>query len=274
MTKLHDQEPSWQEVLPSELRGLPERADWKAVTIGRSGMDVFHVADGYLKVARQGQTAESDLRAEKERLEWLKGRLPIPQVYYYGKNAFFEYLYLSEIQGIMACDQYFQDDMPYLIDLLAEALHMVHAVEDQSCPFTRPVQSGLEEAQRRISRGQINDAKFAAEHRGLSTQVWYEQQLGRMHPASNDVCFTHGDLCLPNIIIDRQKRRINGLVDWGDGGIADRHEDLAATCWSLGYNFDQVWIPWLLEAYGLERIDRKRLIFYQQLDDLSHYYLR
>ena len=274
MTKLQNQEPSWQDMLPDELRTLPERADWKAVTIGRSGMYVFHVGDGYLKVARQGQTTGSTLLAEKERLEWLQGQLPLPQVYYYGKNAFFEYLYLSEIQGMMACDQYFQDDMPYLIDLLAEALHMVHTIESRSCPFTRPVQSGLEEAQQRISRGQINATKFAAEHRGLSAQVWYEQQLGRMHSASDDVCFTHGDLCLPNIIIDRQKRCINGLIDWGYAGIADRHDDRAAACWRLGYNFDTTWIPWLLEAYGLKRIDRKRLTFYQRLNDLSHYYLR
>jgi aminoglycoside phosphotransferase len=267
------QEPSWQEVLPAKLRALLGQSEWEAVTIGRSRAQVLHVEDGYLKIMRLGQTWGSDLQAEKERLEWLEGRLPVPQVYYYGRNAFFEYLYLSEIQGIMACDQQFRDDIPGLIDLLAEALHMVHAVEGQTSPFTRPLQTRLEEIQHSISGGRIDNAKFAFDHQGISPQAWYDQ-LEHLLPTSDDLSFTHGDFCLPNILIDRKKRCINGLIDWGNGGIADRHEDLAATCWSLGYNFDQAWIPLLLKAYGRESTDQKRLIFYQRLDDLSHYYLK
>ena len=272
MTKSHNHEPSWQEALPAKLRALLGRADWEAVTIGRSMAQVFHIEDGYLKIVRQGRAQGSDLLAEKERLEWLQGRLPVPEVYYYGKNASFEYLYLSEIQGIMACEQHFRDAMPRLIDLLAEALHMVHAVEEQFCPFTRPLQPRLEEIQQRISSGHIDTAKFATDHQGVSPQAWYDQ-LEHLLPASDDLSFTHGDFCLPNIIIDRKKRRINGLIDWGNGSIADRHEDLASACWSLGYNFDPSWIPSLLEAYGLQSIDQKRLTFYRLLDDLSHYYL-
>ncbi|MBV9712528.1 MAG: aminoglycoside 3'-phosphotransferase [Ktedonobacteraceae bacterium] len=271
MTESPDQKSSWQEGFPSQLQPLLREANWDAVTIGRSGMHVFHVADGYLKIAPQGLTPGNDLHTEKMRLEWLKGRLPVPQIYYYGKNASFEYLYLSEIQGTMACDRRFQEDMPSLIALLAEALHMVHAVEAQSCPFTRPLQPRLEEIQQSISRGHIDNAKFVTDHQGLSPQARYEQ-LERLLPASNTLSFTHGDFCLPNIIIDRQKRRINGLIDWGYGGIADHHEDLASACWSLGYNFASSWIPSLLAAYGLESIDQKRLTFYQLLDDLSHYY--
>ena len=142
----------------------------------------------------------------------------------------------------MACDQHFRVDMPYLIDLLAEALHMVHAVKKQSCSFTRPLHPRLEEIQQSISSGHLDNAKFATDHQGLSPQTWYDQ-LEPLFPAFDNLSFTHGDFCLPNIIIDRKKRRINGLIDWGYGSIADRHEDLAATCWSLGYNFDPSWIP-------------------------------
>jgi aminoglycoside phosphotransferase len=273
MTKARNQEPSWQEVLPAKLRALLGQADWEAISIGRSMAHVFHIEDGYLKIMRQGQAQRSTLQAEKERLEWLEGRLPVPQVYYYGRNAFFEYLYLSEIQGIMACDQQFRDDIPRLIDMLAEALHMVHAVGEQSCPFTRPLKLRLEEMQHNIAGGHFDAAKFALDHQGVSPQAWYDQ-LEYSLPAFDNLSFTHGDFCLPNIMIDRKKMRISGLLDWGGGGIADRHEDLAAACWSLGYNFDQAWIPSLLEAYGRESIDQKRLTFYQRLDDLSHYYLR
>jgi len=179
-------------------------------------------------------------------------------------------LYLSEIQGIMACDQHFRTDMPRLIDLLAEALHMVHAVNGQDCPFMRPLQPRLEDLQHKIASGHIDTAKFAADHQGSSPQVWYDQ-LEPLLPAFDNLSFTHGDFCLPNIIIDRKKKRINGFIDWGYGGTADHHEDLAAACWSLGYNFAPSWIPSLLDAYGAKAIDQKRLTFYRLLDDLSHY---
>jgi aminoglycoside phosphotransferase len=263
---IHDQESSWQEELPAELRTLFERTEWEAVTIGRSGMQVFHAGDGYLKIARQEQMSEGRLLREKERLLWLQGRLPVPQVYYYGQGGSFEYLYLSEIQGVMACDQRFREDMPSLIHLLAEALHLVHAIDSQQCPFTSPLQPRLEEIQQQIAGDHIDEAMFATDHQGLAPQAWYEQ-LERLRPATDELAFVHGDFCLPNILIDPRKKCINGLIDWELCGLADRHEDLVDACWSLGYNFDPSWIPLLQEAYGLESIDPKRLAFYQFFRD-------
>ena len=49
-------------------------------------------------------------------------------------------------------------------------------------------------------------------------------------PADEDIVFTHGDFCLPNIILDRgadDEVEITGLVDCGGAGIADRYQDIA-----------------------------------------------
>lgn len=47
--------------------------------------------------------------------------------------------------------------------------------------------------------------------------------------------FVHGDLCLPNIIVDN-KDRFAGFVDLSDAGLGDRNLDYAWLLWSLEYN--------------------------------------
>lgn len=267
MDKMPEGNVSWLEYLPAELQTL---TDGDAVTIGRSGMQVFRVRDGYLKIALHSVRTEDTLLGEKERLRWLQGKLPVPQVYAYGKTAQVEYLYLSEIQGIMACDPYFQSNKPLLISLLADALHMVHAVTAQNCPFQQVLQQRLEEVEHRIATGQIDEVKFSGYFPELSLQEWYER-VKQDRPPVDDLVFTHGDFCLPNILIDPEKKRISGLIDWGRAGVADRHEDLNSMCWSLGYNFNKSWIPLLRTAYGEELINPQLVAFYQLFDDLFHY---
>jgi len=257
----------WQEDLPPEIRALLVRGE--AVTIGRSGMSVWHVEQGYLKVNHQEHATMSELAAEKDRLQWLQGRLPVPQVYAYGSGAKCEYLYMSEIPGVMACDQRFREDMPSLIALIAEALHMVHALPQEQCPFSRSLHLRLEQVQQKIVSNRIDETLFLRA-RGVTPQAWY-RQLEQIRPTTDALTFAHGDFCLPNILIDPHNRRISGIIDWGRGGIADRHEDIDSACWSLGYNFDPAWIPHLKIAYGEELIDAKTLAFYELFSDLASY---
>jgi kanamycin kinase len=261
-------EPSWQEEIPSELRTMLAGHPWQKTTIGHSGMHVMHIKNGYLKVARRGQVRGDKLLAEKARIEWLKGRLPVPQVLYYGTNVLYEYLFITEIAGVMAMNPLVSDNMSELIHLLAQGLHMVHAVDKRTCPFERPIQPRLDAIQQNIIKGRIDAEKFEREHDGISPQQWYEQ-LERLRPASDDLVFSHGDFCLPNILIDPERMHINGFIDWEQGAVADRHEDLYMLCWSLGYNFDDSWAPTLLAAYGLEYIDRGKLAFYKMLDEAA-----
>ena len=47
--------------------------------------------------------------------------------------------------------------------------------------------------------------------------------------------FVHGDLCLPNILIDEENNFV-GFVDLGNAGKGDRWYDYAWMLWSLEYN--------------------------------------
>jgi aminoglycoside phosphotransferase len=78
---------------------------------------------------------------------------------------------------------------------------------------------------------------------------------------------THGDYCLPNIIIDPLTLRVNGFVDLGQAGISDRYIDLAIALNTLEHNFGQGFEHIFFEAYGLQDVAWSRIKFYQMLDE-------
>ncbi|QBD78879.1 aminoglycoside 3'-phosphotransferase [Ktedonosporobacter rubrisoli] len=251
--------------LPPALRALLESgASWQPITIGCSGASVFRIGDRYLKIAPHG--AADSLCEEEERLQWLYGRLPVPEVYYYGRDAEREYLLMSEVVGTMACEEVFKTDMERLVVLMAQGLHMVHAVEIADCPFDQRLSIRLEEARRRMLAGQVDEEDFDEERRGLGVRQLYAQLL-QARPASEDLVFTHGDFCLPNILIDREEMRVNGFIDLGRCGIADRYQDIALACRSLAFNLGPEWIPQFLDAYGLSSVEQDKVHFYQLLDE-------
>ncbi len=252
--------------MPGELRRLLGGSEWQINTTGRSGSQVFRVKHGYLKIV--AREAMISLRAEKDRLVWLQGRLPVPEVYYYGVDEQNEYLYMSEIVGTMACEPVFHDDMPELIALLAQALHMVHEVDIAECPFDQQLSYRLALAQQGVMDGRIDEREFAARYEELTPTVMYER-LVSTRPAKEDLVFTHGDFCLPNILIDRERWRISGFIDLEYAGVADRYRDLERACWSLGYNFDRKWIPDLLKAYGIEEVEQEKMEYYAQLEEFN-----
>ena len=254
----------WRDRLPHDLAALLDAETWQVNSTGCAAAYVFRIGHLYLKI--DGRDGPNSLIAEKERLEWLRGRLPAPDVLYYGIDATHEYLLISEIDGIMACDQAWREDMPGLVRLLAQALRLVHSVDIASCPFDERLERKLAAARQRVEQGLVDEADFDAERQGRRASELYEELLCA-RPPSEDLVFTHGDFCLPNILIDRQQARISGLIDWGRAGIADRYQDLALAARSLTYNFGPGWEPLLFAEYGLAAPDRQKLDFYRLLDE-------
>ncbi len=65
----------------------------------------------------------------------------------------------------------------------------------------------------------------------------------------NDLVFSHGDYCLPNVLV--VDGSVSGIVDWPAGGYADRRYDLATAVWSLRFNLgEESYVDTFLSAYG------------------------
>ncbi len=255
--------------LPPDLQNLLAGATWYEETMGCSGNQVFRITRRgeptyYLKIA--GYPNEDELLAEKERLIWLQGRLPVSVVHSWNTDDERSYLLLSEIQGLMSCDTAFKQDMPTLVHLLAEGMRMIHSVHIQHCPFDQRLAVKIELARQRVEAGLIDETDFDQQRQGMRAKEVF-QRLIESFPFEEDLVFTHGDYCLPNVFIDASHTCINGFIDWGRAGIADRYQDLALATRSLTYNFGPGWEKLLWEAYGLETVDQDKIEFYQLLDE-------
>ncbi len=255
--------------IPPDLETLIKDYAVQPVTIGCSDASIFylHAPDKpnfYLKIIPQD--SEVTFRPEMERLDWLKDRLPVPQVVYYRQNEAGEYLLLSEITGLMACEDSFKTRPLMMVNLLADGLKRLHSLDISQCPFDSRVDSQLEAARQRIQAGLVDETDFDKKRQGMSATALFEELL-RTRPGGEDVVFSHGDYCLPNIIVNPTGTALSGFIDLGRSGLADRYQDLALAVRSLEFNFGSEFVPALFEEYGLIEADWAKIEFFQLLDE-------
>lgn len=95
----------------------------------------------------------------------------------------------------------------------------------------------------------------------------------RREQEAADTVVCHGDLCLPDIILDPQTLDVSGFVDLGRLGLADRYADLALLLadaretWT-GEEQARAADTAFAERYGID-LGHDRLRFYLHLDPLT-----
>lgn len=263
----------------SDLRFLPEairqRISGKAFQtdgVGMSGAQVMVFDDCVLKIAPYRKKNEETVAV----MRWLADRLPVPRVLCYERDAERQYLLMSRVRGKMACDAYYLSRPEELTARLAEAIRMLWSVDVSDCPRLRDPDAELREARFRVENGLVDLNKVEPGtfgEGGFRDPRALLEWLENHRPACEPV-LSHGDLCLPNIFID--KGTVSGLIDLGDTGIGDKWRDLAL-CWrSLRWNAEGVYggkvypdirPDMLFEALGVEP-DPEKLRFYLLLDEL------
>lgn len=236
---------------------------FEPILLGRSSAAVYRLihpqqATLFLKLGAAGT-----LVAEARRLGWLAGRLPVPEVHHFIQTPTHDYLLLSAIPGVEASDPSQAADLPAMIRGLAAGLRLLHALPIDDCPFDETFPSKLARVHQRVAAGLINTDDFDEERQGKDVEELLAELLAKA-PAQEDLVFTHGDYCLPNILL--QGDQLCGFIDLGRAGVGDRYQDLALAARSLAYNFGAEWVPHLFAAYEIEP-DEAKIHFYQLLDE-------
>jgi len=199
----------------------------------------------YLKTNVNG-----NLIREYEILTWIEGRIPVPEALKYLKEGAAEYLITSGIEGTPVY-QLPKEQREGGVKVLAEALKLIHSLDTEGCPRTSTIDDKIKLAK--------NNTDDPLKKPNLAN-------LEKVNVSEN-IVFTHGDYCLPNILVT-EDGKLGGVIDWDYGGLADHYVDFVSCLWSLKYNFGEGdWISQFLNEYGIE-LDWKRFEFFRDLIDL------
>ncbi|MFC5405849.1 APH(3') family aminoglycoside O-phosphotransferase [Cohnella soli] len=256
-------------ILPPQLQIMLHECQLHENTVGHSGSSVFRVtgANGYsayLKIAPSNW--KETLRPEKEALEWLHSRAPVPEVLFYEEHQNKDYLLISEIVGLDGSNERLLAKPDDLVRVYAEALKQFHEISVADCPLIQTVDRKLETARRLIEHDLVDESDFEEQYQGWTPLQVYEH-LQRTRPSSEDLVVAHGDYCLPNLIIHNDQ--LSGFIDLGRAGVADRYQDIALAIRSLRHNYGtDRYADYFLSCYGIDRIDTDKVNYYILMDEL------
>jgi streptomycin 3"-kinase len=234
---------------------------------------VFRSSDG-LRYAKTVAQAHVDvLAAERDRIAWAHGRgLPTPAVLDWRTTEDGARLVTTAIAGVPA-DRLTPGEFLRAWPSIVEAVCVLHDIPADECPFRRDLDAMLALARDVVGRDAVNpdflpddDKRVAAA--ALLARVEADVAVRRQQEQQDRVV-CHGDLCLPNLLVDRG--RFSGFIDVGRLGVADPHADLALLVANVGDTFADLARAARegLAARYPRPIDDDRLAFYLRLDPLT-----
>ncbi len=239
--------------LPKEIACLTAGKAYRREDIGRSGAEILLYDDMVLKIEKTTPAADR----EYEILRWLDGKLPTPRVIAFVRENGMNYLLMTKISGKMACDA--EQNHEDVVKGLAKGIKMLWNVDLTGCPVRWDVNVKLKLAKEKLAER----AELSSLYQALSE-----------HPPKEELVFSHGDYCLPNVFLDGAD--CIGFLDLGSAGIADKWYDVMMCLWSLSYNFKtlggmyeevyQSYEALFFEALGLMPNEEK-MNYYAKLDE-------
>ena len=258
--------------LPESIRRLISGKEYQANDVGMSKAQIRVFDDCVLKIEKYRKQNEETVSI----MRWLDGKLPVPKVLCFERDAEYQYLLMSRVTGRMACDSWYMNRPKELIAGLAETLRMLWSIDIMDCPRTRNPDTELREAAYRVENHLVdmdNVELSAFGDGGLKDPEELLKWLENNRPDYEPV-LSHGDLCLPNIFLD--DGRVSGLIDLGDTGIGDKWRDIALCYRSLRWNsegayggsvYPDIRPEMLFDALGIAP-NPEKLRYYILLDEL------
>lgn len=257
--------------LPALVRQKIDSKTLDEQDLGRLGNRLLRVEDtagqpAFLKIGT-GMAAK-DLLDEASRLQWIGDRLSVPRVHAVEAVDDTAFLLISALPGSPAHEVLEGLSPERVVHHMADALRDVHALPTADCPFSATLDDELEESERRIEAGLIDLEGFRESTGGAPREVLEDLQERR--DIIQDLVFTHGDYCLPNLMLLGDA--VSGILDWGIAGVADRHRDFFSMELTVRRNSGEEWIESFYARYGIDEVDRERIEYYRLLDQFfSHY---
>lgn len=250
--------------LPTEIQKNVKDMVLKKDNIGRSEASIFSFSNCerelYLKIEKKNLEFEH----EQKIMSWLQGKLPVPEIIAMCKYDKYDYLLMTKVNGKMACSKEMLNNPQTLVRALAQGINQLQKINIVDCPFNCQLDYKLDIARQKISDNQV-DIKDWEESTLFNSPIDLYDFLVENKP-KEELVFTHGDYCLPNVFIDGNV--VTGFIDLGRAGIADKWQDIALCMRSLEYNLkSREYTKLFFEYLNLEP-DYEKIKYYMLLDEL------
>ena len=252
--------------IPESLQNLIADARWVIVTEGESNAQVFRlsVTDRYLKISEKN--TRYPVLDEKKRLDWLAGRVPVPEVLHYAENETHQFLLTSALDSLHPMHDKLNWSPQDRIRVLADAARKFHSLPVSECPFSWRIPEQIEAARKYINSTKIKTHLLEKQWQHHTPQSLFEIVLA-LKPQNEDLVVAHGDLYPVNMRVSSAEKTILGYIDVGRMGIADRYTDLALIANAIRWHYGAGWIPYFFRAYGIDTINTQKLHFYQLINE-------
>ncbi|MCM1541370.1 MAG: aminoglycoside 3'-phosphotransferase [Blautia sp.] len=218
--------------LPDRIKDLVTDEAYQTDDMGMSGSSIQIYADKILKIQEHNEESENEYRM----MQYLRGKLPVPEVYAYETADGLSYLLMSKCPGQMACAREYMTDPPMQCRMLADGLKRLWGVDISSCPSDQRLAHKLEHARYNVENNLVDLDNVEPDtfgEKGFRDSAALLQWLYDNRPDEEPV-LSHGDYCLPNIF--GMGERVSGYIDLGKTGIADKWCDIAICYRSLSHN--------------------------------------
>jgi aminoglycoside phosphotransferase len=263
-------------VPPSLCRRFGRR-DWHAIGHGMSGAEVWRFGGEpgfYLKiVSRADPIAVRELADEADRAGWLRAQgFPAADVIELDGVADRCWLLTRTLAGRPVSAHWAETERDRAIDAFADVARALHGLPVGSCPFDRSLAVTLPLARSAVESDAVDLQRLDPERQGRTGHQMLASLDAAIPDQKEDLVVCHGDLCLPNVLLDSVDMTVTGLVDVGRLGSADRYLDLALATRSiasesLNPQFGDGHVRRFLSRYGEIDPDPARIDFYRLLDE-------
>lgn len=218
--------------LPEKIFEIERNLPYRVLTIGLSGAEVREYDDFVLKI--QPRTEQS--QNEAAFMKFLKGRTLAPNLLAYETQNGYDYIIMSKLNGKMLCDDEFLQNQRQLLEHASNAMRALNSLPVNECPCDMSLAVKLRLAEHNVVNNlvdldMVNPSTFGSKGRFLNP----EKLLAWLYDNKPDeeLTVSHGDFCLPNIIVCGDKV---GIIDFPYGGVADKYCDIALFYRSLKSN--------------------------------------
>ena len=252
--------------IPKLIRQLIDLKEGIKDEIGMSGSMVFLYPHHVLKIREHH---DGTLKKEYDVLNYLQGKLKVPKVITYQCLKKYDYLLISRLEGEILSQSKWMNEPFQLIDLMAQSLKKLWAVDISNLNIYKGIPYKLKLARHNIDTDDVDTTQAEEGTYGPNGFIDPEdlyKYLEREKP-DEDKVFSHGDLTLENMLVNHQ-----GEISWIDfdrGGVACRYVDIALSVRNIYHHlgYDTKYMDYLFDQLGIDP-DWHKIKYYILLDEL------